>query len=229
MNEAIEPNINPIPDAGVPAPKEIQTEVLPSKIDGTVKESDKPTGLDASALSDIVGKVLDEKLDKWARGQQSARDKLESRVTAEVSKQVTALKQANVVLTEDQLSNLTNVTRQQLTQAPDAGQPTAQEPQPQQTQQLSDLQLTALEIMKEVGVDLVDTDPELRNIDQTSRVKWLESIRKAAEAKKNRITQGSGTPESRLSASGGPGTPSNPIAHITDPTELLSQGLKNVK
>ena len=100
----------------------------------------------------------------------------------------------------------------------------------------------ANEIYQEYGVVVEETDPEAGMIEQDSPEKFLASLQRAVEAKRNRVgqpsppaplpMQGEGggavsTPQAaaRMPVLGSGGARANPISEITDPGELLRLAL----
>lgn len=232
-NTVIEPNQQVTPQPG-------QEQQSGGKLpDEAGLQGAQPDVLTPESIRGIVKDVVQGELTAWGRMQQSARDKLESRVKKHVDEVKADLAKAGTTLTDDQLRNIESSTRDRFMQdnstQQQEPQPVAQAPQEpgsapgSQPVELGPIEQAAVEALQEIGVSLDARNPEdaefVKMIDTSTPRKWLASVEKAGLAKKAALEKAGGSPASRMTGGAGPSTPSNPIANINDPTTLLEMGL----
>jgi hypothetical protein len=81
------------------------------------------------------------------------------------------------------------------------------------------------ELYAEHGIRLETGDPELGTVDSSTPAKLAHTLDKALGAKKARLDVEAVSRSSRAPAAPVQGGPANPIANITDPSELIRRGL----
>lgn len=94
-------------------------------------------------------------------------------------------------------------------------------------QAVEDVNRKAAELYRTSGITLEEDDPEARTVDQSSPEKFLSSLQAAIDAKRTRTSNNKPqtNPIGSAPILGNRGGPSNPIANINDPAELLRIGL----
>jgi len=183
----------------------------------------------AGLTIEAVGKLFDERLEKFQQREQANRNRMENRLRQEVERQVKTLAAAGIQVTDEQRQALTQATAQQIaTEAPlpqenppvQAGQPvTGSEPGDATTRELN---TWADKQVQTANMDVEETDPEAELIDFASPDKFKATFQAALAAKTARVNRPDAA--ARLPTIGAGATPGNPIAHITDPTELFKIG-----
>lgn len=238
----VEPNAQVTPAQGQESSSAVQ---LPEN-QGLPGAQSTPEALTSDAIKSIVKEVVQGELTAWGRMQQSARDKLESRVKKHVDEVKADFAKAGTFLTDDQLRNIESSARDRFIQdesnntaTPEGVQPQGQPNQPAQAatqlNELNPIEIAAIEALQEIGVTLDAKNPDdaefVRMIDTSSTPgKWLKSVERAGLAKKAALEKANANPASRMTGgAGNGGTPSNPIANINDPSTLLEMGLGSKK
>ncbi len=216
-----------------------------------VTVSDKgaqPAGstLSPEVIQTLVKQTVKDALSEHERQQQSQRDKLEKRIQKRIDDYKAAIKAANqdVEFTPDITRQLRSQVEQEIAnesqemQTEDASPAPAAQPAKGQEQPPSAIELMILKKFQKAGLQIEDNDPELADIikaDPTDLDEFKEKLDAAIEKKRARLQKSTSTltPETaagRVSAAAGSsGAAGNPIANITDPTELLRMGLSKKK
>ena len=179
-----------------------------------------------------IAKIIDERLDRFSRQQQSLRDKQESRIRDDVQKQINRLQKAGVDVTDDMKKNIEAVTREDIAnEYRDSNDSTGTEGQPnprsdqRETNPKELLVNSALEKLdQQFGFLINKNDPEAETIKSDDPFEFVRLYEKALQAKKERLGSSHDTnPMSQLHTSGGSATPGNKLAGITDKDQLWQE------
>ena len=178
---------------------------------------------------------------------QSLVDKSGNRVQAKVQERLQSLEatlklqtDAGVEITPEQKKAMQQqVMLDALSEAPPEADPNAPappgEPQtpPGQAEQVDPITQAAWNRMKEVGVDILDEDPEFKILDMASPYSFLLSVDKAIAAKQSRIqnspevpTQTGANPNARIPGAGSGGGSNTLLPQGTPPIERLDNYFK---
>jgi len=207
----------------------------------TTSQGVQPPGqpLSPDVIQQVVEQSVERALSAYEKRQQSQRDKQEDRINKRLKSYEDTFKSLSG-------QDLTPEQRQQLrTRAVDEvngelkemdkqepSQTQAAQPAPK-AEEPSAMEKLILKKFEKAGITIEDEDPEielLKNLDPTDLDDLKEKIDLAIEQKKARLqaepSEVSAAAAARVSAAAGSqGLPGNPIANISDPTELLTMGL----
>lgn len=142
--------------------------------------------------ADDIRKVVAEVLTDYDRAQQSQRDKMEARIQKSVKSQLEALKETGVEVTPAVAKAIEQRTRQNVSEdEPQTVEPNmpAKRAQPDTAPDTAVFQQIARELQEETGMALYDNDPEVKNLDWSTPLKFTKSLDKAIEAKRLRVEQ----------------------------------------
>lgn len=183
---------------------------IPSASAGAGEPSAQPAAALSPDALKLIGDVFEQRLEALTRKQQSANDKLESRISGRFQQQIAALQSAGVTLNQDQTNKLAQQTRTDVLADAVPNQPdnTAQPAQAAQTAAAPNPQTAAAwNVMDALGMDIDDEqDPEAKTIDWSSPEKARATTIAAIAAKRQRIAAGS--------VPLGNGVPSTTPAHL---------------
>lgn len=141
--------------------------------------------------------VMAEEMDKYARAQQSQRDMLEARMRKEVQQAIDLVKSTGVEVDENKARAIQQQVTQRImneSQSSSSAQGPAQGgAQDGTSDPVFEAALTAAqELMAEVGIEINKTDPEASTINFTTPAKFLSTVRKAIDAKRERLQREGG-------------------------------------
>lgn len=180
-------------------------------------------------LNEIVTKSVTETLAAYERRQQSQRDKLEARI----SKQIEFLQKRGVDITpevkQDVAAEIQAEIKSELdSQEHDPATKTGQSAGQGQSKGSAIEEAVNAELEKldtQYGLTIEDSDPEAKELDNSSGFAFVRSYEKAIAAKKARIDGNGGRRTAPAYMGGGGNTPGDPLANITDP-DLLWAAVK---
>lgn len=181
---------------------------------GSAAAADQQTSTNLTPqLIDQIREVVTQAMQNVSREQQSQRDKQEARLRSEIQKQISRVEAAiGGQLTPEQRQKIAEETRKDLQpNEPDDQQPAQRQPSQAQAQgqpQPTIYDEIAAELYQEHGVVLNDDDPEVAQVDLSSKVKFQRTLEMALEKKKQRQQQAANQQVVAMAATG-PGTPTN--------------------
>lgn len=191
-----------------------------------------------SGLSeDRIAQIIDERLDRFNRQQQSLRDKQESRIKNEIQKQIGLMQKAGVEVTDEMKQRIETVAREdfanEFQQSNDSsgteGQP---KPRMDQREMNPKEQLVNSEVDKldqQYGFSINQDDPEAKDIQTDNPFEFVRKYEKALIAKAERLSvPGQTNPAAQLHMAGGSGTPGNRLANVTDKDALWAEVKRTV-
>lgn len=154
------------------------------------QQKQETAGLSAAQVLEMIQQGVEKGIESLNRKQQSERDKLEARIQKKLGEFMTTAERTGIKLTQEQQTQLRNVAAEQI-QAETATtvQPNAPQTEAPTPDNDSDAQ-AAYEYMKQSGIELLDTDPEAKGLDQiTDPKRWSEAVIKGVDAKKARTAK----------------------------------------
>lgn len=142
----------------------------------------------------LIRSELKEGLQQWDREQQALRAKLRNKINREVERQFEALREAGIDPTQEQKQKIYDVVQNSIVEeyGQKEQQLNGQDNIGAETNVDDDnatLQYEVADILKEVGVEVLQNDPEFLLIDFDAKTKYafLRSVEKAAREKYERL------------------------------------------
>jgi hypothetical protein len=182
-----------------------------------------------------LNKIYENKMNAFFRGTASSNDKFKNAVQQRISNLENAAQQLGVPLTPSQKQQITDqATLEELQKATQSVSP-GDNTQEQFTEEEMKVNNAAQTLIDLSGITFDENDPEGKIIDDAAETgdaqKYLDAVKQAIDAKKQRLSQASTPAPERLPAGGAPGaiggTPnSNPISNVTDPDQLWEMAKK---
>ena len=154
-------------------------------------EKQTQTAPESADLATLVAKQVKAELDRWNREQQGLRKKVSDRITRETDEQLKSLKETGIDVSDQQAQAIQKRIRQRLEEEfPEAPEPQStqtSQPAPEKPQTDEALKRFVQDQMRETfadyGVTIYESDPESKELDNSSPSAFLRSL-KAACVKK---------------------------------------------
>lgn len=151
-----------------------------------------PSSSSNAAVAPEVVELIEKTVSKAFRGVQSMNTKLEQRMRTEFEAEMTKLQGMGINPDEAQAQKIYAETQRQVMEAESAGvegNVSAQGQPPQTKRTSSDINKAATELMEKAGIEIDKADPEAAQIDRSSPLAYLDSVRSAIDAKRERLDQ----------------------------------------
>lgn len=212
--------------------------VEPSKTEGAQETAPEKVGFNPDAFRESLKQDISGMLSSFESRMQSAQDKRDNRLKAEVDRVRDMFKKAGAEVDDNTARQIAQENISKSEEPPQASpQAPAQAPKVEQPKQdagenpiVSAAELAVADLHKEYGIEIEEADDEAKTLDYSGLAKFLRSYEAALKSKQSRLTpQKESVPGASVPTIGGGDTPGNPIANIKDPTTLLTMGLVKKK
>lgn len=189
-------------------------------------------------IRQIVKEVMSSEFENLKRHEQSQRDKFENRIKSDVQKQIDTMTKLGVQVTDEMKQNIENVTRENVAQEYQSENSQDQNGQSDNTGDKGSIDPIVQSAMAEVaefekqfGFELLESDPEAQQVDQSTPFKFVKSYEKAMQAKSDRLAKEGKAPKNPMAGvhtSIGSSTPGNPLAGM-NPMDKFSKAYNERK